>query len=177
MVGNTKGSAGETQLMLGKFAFRATEWLRRSKSLRLLREIEAEPRQDRATVLADQFRSLTKLLEHAERTVPYYREVFEDLRIRPADIRSLADFRQFPVLTKHIVRERQRDLVSDEFDPKEMQVHHSGGSTGQPLTFYHDLTSIAASDAGTYRSFQQVGWQPGDMIAFFWGWNRKLYDM
>ena len=55
--------------------------------------------------------------------------------------------------------------------------HHSGGSTGVPLTFYRDHDYLDASDAGTWRNLAQTGWRPGDMVAFFWGWNDRLNAM
>ncbi|MGH9940778.1 MAG: hypothetical protein ACRD9R_00275, partial [Pyrinomonadaceae bacterium] len=34
-----------------------------------------------------------------------------------------------------------------------------------------------ASEAGTFRNFRQSGWQPGEMVAFFWGSNERLQRM
>lgn len=36
---------------------------------------------------------------------------------------------------------------------------------------------MVASDAGNYRNLEQCGWRPGEMTAFFWGGNDKLYAM
>ena len=55
--------------------------------------------------------------------------------------------------------------------------HHSGGSTGVPLTFFHDRRYIEMSDAVTYRTMEQAGWRPGDMVALFWAWNDRLNAM
>ena len=98
--------------MLGKLAFLATERLRGSQSLNVLREIANEPQLDREAVLQRQFERLSRLLAHAEQRVPYYREVFRERRITSQDIRSLADLKELPVLTKSIVRERQRDRLA-----------------------------------------------------------------
>lgn len=163
--------------MLNVWMFRAAHRLRRSRSLDLLREIEAAPRLDREAALRLQLERLGRLLAHAEQHVPYYREMFRDLGIRSRDVRSLEDFSRLPVLTKDIVRERQRDLLQEGVDPARLLAHHSGGSTGVPLTFYRDLHYTDASMAGTYRNLRQAGWRPGDMVGFFWGWNDALYGM
>ena len=163
--------------MVGRFLLEVTQRLRRSRALNLLREIENAPRAPRADMLTDQFQHLSRLLAHAEARVPYYRELFRSLGIRSRDIRNLQDFAQLPVLTKDIVREHQRELIRDDVPLEELSPHYSGGSTGVPLTFYRDRSYMDASDAGTFRNLQQSGWRPGEMIAFFWGGNERLYAM
>jgi phenylacetate-CoA ligase len=152
-------------------------WLRRSRSLKLLQQIEREPFVPKAEVQANQLRRLSELLAHAEKHVPYYREFFRSLNITSDDIRSLKDLAQLPILTKDIVRERWRDLVREDVPLEKLSRHHSGGSTGVPLTFYRERMYMDASEAGTYRNFMQCGWRPGEMIAFFWGSNERLQQM
>jgi phenylacetate-CoA ligase len=162
---------------LGSLAFSLTHRLRRSASLRLFREIRDEPWQSEDEVRRRQFERLSHLLEHAETTVPYYREMFRSLGIASRDVRSFEDFARLPVLTKDILRERCDDLVSEAVDRNSLLAHHSGGSTGVPVTFYRDRSYLDASDAGTYRNLAQCGWRPGDMVAFFWGFNERLNTM
>jgi phenylacetate-coenzyme A ligase PaaK-like adenylate-forming protein len=153
------------------------QWLRRSRSLKLLRQIEREPFLSKSEVQANQLRRLSKLLAHAEQNVPYYRELFSNLKVSSRDIRSVADLAQIPLLTKDIVRERWRDLVREDVSIESLSRHHSGGSTGVPVTFYRDRSYMDASEAGTFRNFTQAGWRPGEMIAFFWGSNKRLQQM
>lgn len=161
----------------GALVHRAADVLRRSRSGRILREIEPNLRLDPAQARVLQLDRLQRLLAHAESRVPYYREVFSDLGITSRDIRSLEDFARLPVLTKEIVRERQRDLVRDDFPLESLSAHHSGGSTGVPLSFYRDREYMDASAAGTLRNLQLSGWRPGEMVAFFWGWSERLNRM
>lgn len=176
---NETGAAFERHKpqVVGRLLLGVTQRLRRSRSLALLGEIERAPFVSRSEVLAHQFERLSALLAHAEARVPYYREMFRSLGISSRDIRSLSDFAELPVLTKDIVRERQRDLVRDDVPLENLSQHHSGGSTGVPLTFYREAAYMDASEAGTLRNFAQSGWQPGEMIAFFWGGNPRLYAM
>lgn len=161
----------------GVLAFRAIERLRRSRSLALYHEIADAPRLSPEAARNLQLQRLQALLAHAERNVPYYAEIFRDLGITSRDIRSLDDFARLPMLTKDIVRERAADLVRTDVPRDTLLAHHSGGSTGVPLTFYRDQAYLDASSAGTYRNLAQAGWRPGEMIAFFWGWNEKLERM
>jgi phenylacetate-CoA ligase len=97
--------------------------------------------------------------------------------VRSRDIRTLNDFAQLPILTKDIIRERWRDLVREDVPLERLSPHFSGGSTGVPLRFYREREYMDASDAGTFRNFQQCGWRLGEMIAFFWGSSERLQRM
>ena len=167
----------EKSPVIGRLLLDVTQRLRRSRTLALLREIEHAPYVAASEVRAHQFERLSALLAHAEARVPYYREMFRALGITSRDVRSLGDFAGLPVLTKQIVRERQRDLIREDVSPEKLLPHHSGGSTGVPLTFYRDRAYLDASEAGTFRAMRQAGWQPGEMVAFFWGGNERLYGM
>lgn len=142
-----------------------------------LTEIEKAPFRSPEEVREKQFRDLCALLAHAETLVPYYRNLFRGLGIRSQDIRTWDDFIRLPILTKDIIRENQRDLVREDVPLEKLSPHFSGGSTGVPLKFFRSAEYMVASDAGTYRNLEQCGWCPGEMIAFFWGGNDKLYTM
>jgi len=85
--------------LVGRPLFALAHRLRGSRSLDLLREIEDAPLESRERALARQLELLARLLAHAERTVPYYREMFASLGITSRDVRSLDDFSRLPVLT------------------------------------------------------------------------------
>lgn len=163
--------------MLGPLLYRLTERLRGSRVLAVLHEIELEPNRPPEEVRERQWSSTQALLAHAERHVPYYREMFSSLGIQSRDVRDFDDFAQLPILTKAIVREREDDLIAENLDRATLSRLNSGGSTGAPLTFWHDRDYLDASDAGVLRILRQAGWRPGDMMAFFWGWNDRLYAM
>ena len=163
--------------LVGRALLRVTHRLRGSRTLEILNEIQQTPFSSREAVRADQFARLRRLLTHAEARVPYYRELFRSLGVSSRDIRNLDDFAKLPVLTKDIIRERKMDLIRDDVRVEDLQTHHSGGSTGVPLTFHREQVYMDASEAGTYRNLMQCGWRPGEMAAFFWGGNAKLDAM
>lgn len=161
----------------GYLLLAGTHRLRQSKTLRILREIERAPFESPEDGRRNQLRRLSALLTHAEQRVPYYRELFQSLGVSGRDIRTLDDFARLPILTKDIIRDRWRDLIRDDVPLERLHRHHSGGSTGIPLTFYRERAYMDASDAGTYRNFLQCGWRLGEMVAFFWGSNERLQQM
>jgi len=103
--------------------------------------------------------------------------MFRELGITSRDVRSLEDFAELPVLTKDVVRERQRELLSEDPAVGPLVTFHSGGSTGVPLTFFHDRRYLDYAMATDFRTFAQAGWRPGDMTALFWGWPKGMYRM
>ena len=151
--------------------------LRRSQALEILRQIERAPFASPDEVRENQWRRLEALIAHAEQRVPYYRELFRALGLSSRDIRTPDDFSRLPILTKDIIRERWRDLIREDVPLDRLHRHHSGGSTGVPLTFFRERAYMDASDAGTYRNFLQCGWRLGEMVAFFWGSNERLQRM
>src|SRR5690348_10235500 len=157
--------------------FGITQAMRGSRSLNILREIRSAPFASREQVVANQFARLSSLLAMAELHVPYYRQMFSKLGIRSHDIRCVADLAMLPILTKDIIREHLREFVREDVAKGELMRGNSGGSTGVPLTFYRDRSVLDAADAGTFRNLLQSGWTPGDMIAFFWGWDSQLQAM
>lgn len=163
--------------VVGRSLLAVTQRLRKSESLRAYAEVAAALRAPREQVLAEQLASLRELLAYVERWVPYYREQFRELGITSRDIHSHADFARLPVLTKDVVRERQRDLVSEDPAVGPLVAHHSGGSTGVPLSFFHDQRYLDHAKAIEYRTYAQSGWRPGEMMAFFWGWPKRMYGM
>jgi phenylacetate-CoA ligase len=163
--------------LVGRTLFQIAQRVRGSHSYRALSQLRGNPTLSPAAVAQLQLDMLRRMLQHAEKNVPYYRELFKQHGIRADDIRSPADVRRIPVLTKDIVRARLDDLISETISKEQLLRFHSGGSTGVPLRFYHTREYVDESDAATYRALEQCGWHPGDMIAFFWGYNDKLYRM
>ena len=151
--------------------------LRRSRSMAVYEQIRHEPFMPEAEVRRRQWERLSALLAHAVDKVPYYRKLFAAEKITPSDIRTFEDYARLPILTKDIIREHWRDLVREDVPLDSLQPHFSGGSTGVPLRFFRSPDYMEDSEAGTWRNMAQCGWRPGEMIAFVWGGNDKVYAM
>jgi phenylacetate-CoA ligase len=85
-----------------------------------------------------QKQQINKLLTHAYKNVPYYTKVFDEMGIKPEDIKSFGDIKRLPYLTKDIVRNNLKDLVARNYNPKRLEYVTSGGTTGMPMGFYID---------------------------------------
>ncbi|MBC8490637.1 MAG: hypothetical protein H8D45_31865 [Bacteroidetes bacterium] len=104
---------------------------------------------------------LKRIINYAYEYVPYYKQLFNDNRISPADIQSIDDMQLIPPLTKEIVRERFDDLTSiiyKKFDPILTQ---TSGSTGTPLKLYLDRNINSARFAFFWRVWGWTGYKFG----------------
>jgi phenylacetate-CoA ligase len=109
------------------------------------------------------------LLTFAFEHVPYYRDMFRQIGAQPQDIRTPEDFRRLPLLTKEIIQEHKNRLIADCVDHRELLENHTGGSTGQMLTFYQDEIYWIANAADKALTYAMLDYHPGDRWAFMWG--------
>lgn len=100
---------------------------------------------------------LRRLAAHAYATVPYYRRIFDERKLKPGDIRTLADLEALPVLTKEDVRRHFKEMVSDKVDAKELVFCHTSGTTGKSLQFYQEARAIQFRWAVWWRHRQRFG--------------------
>jgi phenylacetate-CoA ligase len=142
---------------------------RGSRHLRYLKLLERTQYDPPDIIRVRQLGMLKRLLDHAWRTVPFYRRVWDDAGVHPSDVRTFADFEQLPVLTKADIRRHGRDLLSSAYNPKTLRVKETSGSTGVPLTIRIDEPSVQWKTACTLRSDQWSGWRRGQRVAKLWG--------
>jgi len=116
-----------------------------------------------------QMEKLRKLIVHASRSVPYYRDLFRKIGMVPEDIRKIEDLNRIPILTKHIIRQRFSDLTIDLHSVKGVSIYSTNGSTGKPLQFYKDSSTKSMSIAAQRRSWEWAGYTVGDRVATIWG--------
>ncbi|MFH1153277.1 MAG: hypothetical protein V1793_05630 [Pseudomonadota bacterium] len=102
---------------------------------------------DRETIERIRDARLMRLVRYAAETVPYYRSLFIKNRIDPRNIKNAGDLARLPLLDKTLVRENPLQFVSDSGTMKSAVRFTSSGSTGEPLTVYHDRYSLLANIA------------------------------
>jgi len=100
--------------------------------------------------------------------VPYYKKTFDEIGLKPSDIRTVQDLGKIPFLDKPKVRQAGTELISGEFDPKKLLTAHTSGSTGTPLVLYFSPETLPAQ-----FGFLWARWRPGvslnDKFASFQG--------
>lgn len=79
---------------------------------------------------------LKQLIFHAYNYVPYYHDLFDNLSLKPNDIKTKEDLNKLPILTKAIIKKEGISRFTSTKYPKSKTVKmSSSGSTGEPL-FY-----------------------------------------
>ncbi|MBM4340564.1 MAG: phenylacetate--CoA ligase family protein [Deltaproteobacteria bacterium] len=115
---------------------------------------------------------LRLIIKHAYETVPYYRRLFEALKLSPDDIKTQGDLHKLPLLTREDIKRNFRDLISTKFNPKKLKYGHTSGTTGSPLEIGYDPTVVYATYAALDRQYEWAGCQlakNGDRIAVLRG--------
>jgi phenylacetate-CoA ligase len=117
------------------------------------------PRVQRA--IASKLRSL---VEHAYRTVPFYRERFDAAGLRPEDIREPADLRRLPLTRRADLQNAGDAALSNAFSRDSLVAYRSTGSTGRPLTVFADAGFRRAREAFFLRALAAAGYRPGHKL-------------
>lgn len=123
-----------------------------------------------------QFILVKDMLKHCYTTVPYYRALLTEHKIKPEDIRTFADYSLVPFLTKDIIRQNGNNILSSSFFEQDLITNRSGGSTGQPLTFYHDHEIYEIMEANGMLGYSMAGWNESDPLYYFWGNPREFQN-
>ena len=81
---------------------------------------------------------LWRLLDHAARHVPYYRDLFRDHGLLTGDRVRIGAMTDIPCLDRATLRREFDRLRSDDLDRRRWWLNGTGGSTGEPVRFIQD---------------------------------------
>ncbi|MFB0528314.1 MAG: phenylacetate--CoA ligase family protein [bacterium] len=84
-----------------------------------------------------QNRKLRALVKHAYENVPYYRKLFDSVRLKPGDIRVKEDLVKIPITTKKVLQKLPiTERVAKGTDISKCIKGRTSGSTGEPLDVF-----------------------------------------
>jgi len=104
-----------------------------------------------------QEREFKMLLNHAYHNVPYYRHLFDSIKLKPKDIRDCKDIYKVPITTKRELRDAKETIIAR--DTKIMVQHKTSGSTGMPLTLYSTMEDAIYSRGMYERARAENGFR------------------
>ena len=113
-----------------------------ASNLRGQRRIPFWPR-ERLEALRD--KRVRRIVRHAARNVPYYRDMFSREKIDPREINTASDLEKLPILDKRFVRENPRLFLSTNRQSSEAIRFLTSGTTGAPAEIFHDRHSLLAN--------------------------------
>lgn len=133
-----------------------------------------------------QWHAVKKLLQHAYDTTPFYKERFDRDDLRPADIKSPADFARLPVLTREDIRIHFEQLWSRRYRKEALKSAATGGTTDTPVPLLRSPECLREKMAVQSHFDSWAGMWPGDKVFRLWGaqqdfnpnpsWKWRVYD-
>ncbi|MBM2833540.1 MAG: CapK related-protein [Candidatus Brocadiaceae bacterium] len=126
-----------------------------------------------------QNRKLKNIIQHAYLTTPYYKNLLDNLHLKPADFRSVSDLNKIPITSKHTLKNLSFSEILSSFYPKEDLVElKTGGSTGTPMKIYISKKVCNKRVTEGYRIFFLHGFNIFDKvaIAMFYDVSKSWYN-
>jgi len=120
---------------------------------------------------AYQLEKLQNIINHAYKTVPYYKKLLAARNLHPSDFRNILDLRKIPITTKSDMREAYNSkeilaVTCKKYFPK---VAQTSGSSGNPLEHLRDQNSIIISEALMMRYYNWMNVDFGHNQVLLWG--------
>ena len=143
------------------------EWAKGHPTFRILKDMEAADLLTAAELEQLRAAKLKDFLCYGYENVPYVRNVMQQARIEPSDIRGPADLVYFPLMRKADVR-KNREIMRSRVAGK-LTLFSTGGSTGEPLLFDLPQERIASWIACRQRAMRWWGLSAGDREFAIWG--------
>lgn len=113
---------------------------------------------------------ITKLREFLSRiaeTTEYFAQRFSALGFDPKTVSSLSDLQKLPLMNKTVIRENTQALRSSA--ATDLRRFSTGGSSGNPLTFYLDNERVSHDVASKWRATRWWDVDIGDSEMVVWG--------
>jgi phenylacetate-CoA ligase len=134
-----------------------------SDALKSAWAIRGHARATRAELLGFRDRQIRRIVEHAYRTVPYYRALYDEHGVHPDCIRGAADMPLLPTVSKSHFRETPEiERVAARLDPEQLIPAASSGSSGRPFMIRRSWMEHNVLHLARIRARRSYGLRPTD---------------
>lgn len=104
-----------------------------------------------------QNKKLRKLITHCYKNVPYYKELFDKLNLKPSEIKTKEDLKKLPYLDKYIVKDNFEKLIAKNIPRFLCYETKTSGTTGTPGRIMWDRRTLDYEYACVSRFYQNAG--------------------
>jgi len=118
-----------------------------------------------------QLRRLRGIVERAYDRVPLFRRRMDERKLRPADLRTLADITRLPFTVKTDLRDTYPFGLFASPMQEVVRLHASSGTTGKPIVVAYTQEDINVWTSVMVRSFAACGLHRGDIIQNAYGYG------
>lgn len=153
--------------LISKLIFPLHELIKNHDSVQIRNEMEKTQWWSKDDLHYLQLSRLKTLLLNVQQSVPYYRNLFNQLNFNVHEIVTLSDLEKLPLLDKQTIRE-QIEFLKTENKQKLVKAATSG-SSGEPLIFYLGKDRISHDVAAKWRATCWWGVDIGDPEIVIWG--------
>jgi len=112
-----------------------------------------------------QEQDLINLIAFAYQNVPYYRQSFDALSLRPESIKTVRDLEKLPILNKRIIKDNWADFIPRNISRVRYVDRSTSGSTGTPFQYRWSRLDLEYSLAVIFRGRGLAGYRLGDRLA------------
>lgn len=134
----------------------------------LIPEIECSSRENLEKI---QNEKLVKAVKSAYDHVPFYKEKFDSLGIRPEDIKTVADIEKLPFTVKTDLRDNYPFGLFAVPQSELVRVHASSGTTGKPTVVGYTKNDINNWAQCAARALSAAGATKKDMVHISYGYG------
>ncbi|MDJ0636145.1 MAG: hypothetical protein QNJ34_23385 [Xenococcaceae cyanobacterium MO_188.B29] len=133
----------------------------------LLYELEQNQKLSYSELIEYQNQKLRQTVKRAYQEVPYYKQLFDRLKLKPEAIQTVEDLQLLPVLNKSDIRDKEQQFASSRVRWKFKAF--TSGTTGTPLRLYRDHFNINLEQATLWRKQHWGGFAFNDRRATLQG--------
>ena len=124
---------------------------------------EAMETMTRAEIETLQLKRLQATVNHCMQS-PFYKKRFEEIGLKPEDIKTLADIRKIPFTTKQDLRDTYPFGIASTPLRNCVRLHSSSGTTGNPTVILHTQQDLDEWANQVARNLWMVGLRPDDVF-------------
>jgi len=118
-----------------------------------------------------QLERMKAILKRTYRNVPYYKKRFDEMKVKPGDIKRLNDIQNFPFTTKTDLREGYPFGLFAVPRREIVEVHTSSGTTGKPTVSGYTKKDIEIWGEVVARALTMCGATKDDIIQNGYGYG------
>jgi len=118
----------------------------------------------RRTLEELQLKRLKKTVRQSYQNIPFYKEQFSKINIKPADITSLKDVRKLPFTTREDLRENYPFGMLAVSKEQVVRLHTSSGTTGKPKAIFFSKKDVDRAAELIARCLIMTGIRKDDVL-------------
>lgn len=126
---------------------------------------------DRETLKKIQSERLSKMVENCYNNVPFYRKKFDEMGIKPSDIKSIDDIVKLPFTYKTDLRDNYPYGLVAVPPEKITRVHASSGTTGKQTVVAYTTEDVDHWAEGAARALAAAGCTKSDYVHVSYGYG------